>query len=553
VTAGEQWLLDRLHELAHRHAREPISCVFVPRADTAEGAVGCPALTPEQATRLRADYLQRAQHAEQYPAPIKLGADVGSVLPVVVGGELIGELLVVAAGAPFDPLMERHLALLGAAGSPSVLVDAHPDPSIAAEFSPSSGERIALYETLIGAPDLRDFVARLSAWLRAGLVVQSAALEVLEASDARGIKLALNAHHVIHGPDHGHSDVWRIPPVQPTDPDRIVLQVGAGEGGAVAGYFVTDAGERGAAVSRGVLCELRALLGHQLTIRREYERSYAQTSQALVEDLVAGRPGPRITRRAAFLGLDLKHAHRAIALRAVSEDCDPEALAAALRRALQRDHDPDTHTLLGTSDDGVLVAFSPAPGTEGALRLCRLAADAGWEVRAGVGPPVEHPSEYADAVRKARWAAEIARTSRPPRAVVEFSGLSFYGLIHRQEWLTELSRFAEQRLGPLLEEGDEKGAALLTTLVEVLRTPSLTGAAAALYIHHSTLRYRIRRIEDLLGVCLDDPDDRFDLDLAIRVLRMSANSASGSVLLNTFADRSGSGSSPRSDSSQIRH
>jgi hypothetical protein len=537
VTAGEQWLLDRLHELAHRHARVPIGCVFVHGTEAFDGGVSCPGLTVDVATRIRAGYLAPGRpDNDHYPAPIKLGADVGTVLPVVVGGELIGELLVLAAEAPFDAVMERHLALLGAVGSPSVLVDVHPEPMVAAEFSPSSGERIALYETLIGAPDLRDFVVRLAAWLRAGLVVQSAGLEVLEASDARGIRLALNAHHVIHGPDHGHSDVWRIPPGQPTDPDRIVLQVGAGEGGAVAGYFVTDAGERGADAAHAVLCELRALLGHQLTIRREYERSYAQTSQALVEDLVAGRPGPRVTRRAAFIGLDLKERHRAIALRAVSDDCDPEGLAASLRRALQRDRDPDTHTLIGTSDDGVLIAFSPAPGTEGAQRLCRLAADAGWEVRAGVGPEVGHPNDYADAARKARWAAEIARTSRPPRAVVEFSGLSFYGLIHRQEWLTELSRFAEQRLGPLLEDGDEKCAALLTTLIEVLRTPSLTGAAAALYIHHSTLRYRIRRIEDLLGVSLDDPDDRFDLDLAIRVLRMSANSATGPGVLHRFAD-----------------
>jgi hypothetical protein len=538
VTAGEQWLLDRLHELAHRHAHGSVGCVFVHRTDT-DAVLCCPGLSADDAARLRASYLQRERgDGDPYPAPIKLGTDVGTVLPVVVGGELVGELLVLAPEAPFDAVMERHLALLGAAGSPAVLVDAHPDPAVAAEFSPSSGERIALYETLIGASDLRDFVARLAAWLRAGLVVQSAALEVLEASDARGSKLALNAHHVIHGPNHGHSDVWRIPPVHPGDPDRIVLQVRAGEAGAVAGYFVTDGGERGTAAARSVLGELRVLLGHQLTIRREYECSYAQTSQALVEDLVAGRPGPRVSRRAAFLGLDLKQRHRAIALRPVSADCDPEALAASLRRALQRE--PDSPTLLGASDDGVLIAFSSAPGIEGALGLCRLAAEAGWEVRAGVGPEVGHPNEYVDAVRKARWAAEMARTSRPPRPVVEFSGLSFYGLIHRQEWLTELSRFAEQRLGPLLEDGDEKGAALLTTLIEVLRTPSLTGAAAALYIHHSTLRYRIRRIEDLLGVSLDDADDRFDLDLAIRVLRMSANSATGSLLLSTFADRSGS-------------
>ncbi|WP_018460547.1 PucR family transcriptional regulator [Thermus oshimai] len=43
------------------------------------------------------------------------------------------------------------------------------------------------------------------------------------------------------------------------------------------------------------------------------------------------------------------------------------------------------------------------------------------------------------------------------------------------------------------------------------------GAAQALGVHLNTLRYRLRRLEERLGVSLDSPEDRFLLELAARV------------------------------------
>lgn len=40
--------------------------------------------------------------------------------------------------------------------------------------------------------------------------------------------------------------------------------------------------------------------------------------------------------------------------------------------------------------------------------------------------------------------------------------------------------------------------------------------AADLHVHPQTARYRIARLKELLGDDLDDPDARFDLELALR-------------------------------------
>ncbi|MFD2494722.1 helix-turn-helix domain-containing protein [Amycolatopsis jiangsuensis] len=45
-----------------------------------------------------------------------------------------------------------------------------------------------------------------------------------------------------------------------------------------------------------------------------------------------------------------------------------------------------------------------------------------------------------------------------------------------------------------------------------------TRAAAALQIHRNTFRYRLQRIETLCAVDLDDPAQRFTIELQTRLL-----------------------------------
>ena len=40
--------------------------------------------------------------------------------------------------------------------------------------------------------------------------------------------------------------------------------------------------------------------------------------------------------------------------------------------------------------------------------------------------------------------------------------------------------------------------------------------ARALHLHPQTVRYRVNRLRELLGEQLDDPDARFELEVALR-------------------------------------
>lgn len=77
----------------------------------------------------------------------------------------------------------------------------------------------------------------------------------------------------------------------------------------------------------------------------------------------------------------------------------------------------------------------------------------------------------------------------------------------------------DKRLGPL--QG-EKTEALLETLEALCEEGfQLAGTSRRLGVHISTLRYRIERIEALLGVSLEDQPLRFELQVAVALWRLT--------------------------------
>lgn len=77
--------------------------------------------------------------------------------------------------------------------------------------------------------------------------------------------------------------------------------------------------------------------------------------------------------------------------------------------------------------------------------------------------------------------------------------------------------FAERLLGPLFEYDRRHGAELVRTLGAFLDcTGSWNACAERLHVHVNTVRYRIRRVEELTGKDLSSMADRVDLFLALR-------------------------------------
>ena len=85
----------------------------------------------------------------------------------------------------------------------------------------------------------------------------------------------------------------------------------------------------------------------------------------------------------------------------------------------------------------------------------------------------------------------------------------------------EVERFATETLGPLLDGGEGTGDLVSTLTAFFEHGRSIRRAATALDVHENTIRYRLGRIEEAIGIPVaTDADAQLTAQLALLVLRL---------------------------------
>jgi PucR-like helix-turn-helix protein len=139
--------------------------------------------------------------------------------------------------------------------------------------------------------------------------------------------------------------------------------------------------------------------------------------------------------------------------------------------------------------------------------------------RAAIGPPVPL-ARARDSLRWARQALPLADDDRP--VVLCADHLSTLLLLGDEPLLREL---VTRTLEPLDGLTTKQRRRMLDTLTAWVRTRgSAPEIASSLAVHPQTVRYRLRQLEELFGERLHDPDALFDLGIALRALRLLAQS-----------------------------
>ena len=164
-----------------------------------------------------------------------------------------------------------------------------------------------------------------------------------------------------------------------------------------------------------------------------------------------------------------------------------------------------------------VVAAAPADDPDGLVLARRIAALVGRAV--GVSRPFVDPDGRPAAEADARSTMEAAERLSTPPAVARADRLPAYRLLGNLHNLPEGSRQARALLGPLLRSRPDVRREHLATLRAVLDQPGLAEAADSLGVHRNTVAYRVRRIEEATGWRLSDPELRFPLALALRLVQ----------------------------------
>lgn len=98
-----------------------------------------------------------------------------------------------------------------------------------------------------------------------------------------------------------------------------------------------------------------------------------------------------------------------------------------------------------------------------------------------------------------------------------FSELGLDRLLYAADPRAEAVRLSEDLLGPLRTEPDKYGELLATLQCYFSCLGNLKQVSETMHTHYNTVSYRLRQIQALTGRDLRDPDDRFLLELALRL------------------------------------
>lgn len=270
-----------------------------------------------------------------------------------------------------------------------------------------------------------------------------------------------------------------------------------------------------------------------LLARRSAAEAEQRVRGELLDDLLDSRDrDPRLLReRAARLDADLDATHVVLAARLDGVSADAEQEAAARRRLWSAaSHLAATRHGLAAARDGGTVLLLPLEhgdtATEIARRTAQILGGAVHEaVTVGASAPIEDLATYPDAVAAAYEegqrcldALRLLGRSGDGAAAEDFG---FVGLLLAGD--RDIAGFVHRTIGPVVTYDERRG----TDLVRTLDAYFASGMSPArtkddLHVHVNTVAQRLERVGRLLGDDWQSPARALEIQLALRLHRLSA-------------------------------
>jgi sugar diacid utilization regulator/putative methionine-R-sulfoxide reductase with GAF domain len=251
--------------------------------------------------------------------------------------------------------------------------------------------------------------------------------------------------------------------------------------------------------------------------RAALEAEWRLRGELLEEILQAdGKWSEGLVVRSERFGVDLE-AERCLAVIEPLAPRDVRDLEFVVRVAFHRDLG-DGSALLATRGERLLVALTQdAEAATEALRVLLEKADrSGISAIAGISTPRRN---LAVALMEAQAATGLAREAGAG-GIVSHDSLGPLRFLLDAPNTDQMLAIVRDSLGPVAEHDRKRGGGgLLETLrVDLAAGGNRAAVADRCHIHISTVKYRIRKVAELLGVSLSDPRTRFELSLAFEVL-----------------------------------
>jgi purine catabolism regulator len=265
-------------------------------------------------------------------------------------------------------------------------------------------------------------------------------------------------------------------------------------------------------------------------IEFDRERAVTETRDRLEGEFIASlltgsySSGRVAEERARRLGADLSRQVAVIVLRGAS--VSPAWEAQGVRAAQNVVSRREVRALVAAYEDAVCVVVMPEPDAapDSLYRFAEVMRDecagATGDVATslGLGRIHDGAAGVRPSYREAEHALEMSRRLLGPGRQASFADLGLHRLLFAMAQHPELSDYYRATVGDLLAYDERSSAELMGTLDAFFAANgSPTETAQRLHLHRNTVLYRLRRIEEVGHLRLDDPATRLNLHLCLRI------------------------------------
>jgi purine catabolism regulator len=275
------------------------------------------------------------------------------------------------------------------------------------------------------------------------------------------------------------------------------------------------AAERGALVCAVELAKQRAVKAAEKRVRGDF-LDLLLTASATEERA--------LTRRAAEFGYALERYHAVLLWSTDEGGSDAwDLVARAFRGQLLHSgiqvllcpHEDRLAALCSAGDVALLARLEKhAQHTHNSL----AEGDPPLPVAAGIGRPGAGLAGLRQSFAQAREALALVESLFDGDRVLSFGELTLYHLLGRLQTCEELEAFYGQTLAALVDYDQGHDTQLVDTLEAFFaQHGNVSQTAERLFLHRNSLLYRMERIADITGLDLNDTDDRFSLQLALKL------------------------------------
>ncbi|PGT85191.1 helix-turn-helix domain-containing protein [Bacillus sp. AFS040349] len=142
----------------------------------------------------------------------------------------------------------------------------------------------------------------------------------------------------------------------------------------------------------------------------------------------------------------------------------------------------------------------------------------GCKILLGIGTSTSNMKDYYVSYQQALLALNVMNIRMKHISFSLYEDLGAYTILHHLDQSNAVNLFIKSQLDPLLTYTENKNIDLYHTLYVFLQNNgNIKSTSDELFIHRSSLLYRLEKIESLLNVDLNDAEIRFNLMMAFKL------------------------------------